>query len=248
MILFINACVRKESRTLPLAEFAAERMGGDVERVDLDSLPLVPFGKDMLEKREADIAAGDYSDAGYDLAKQFRNADAIVIAAPYWDLSFPSALKCYVEHVCVRGLTFEYGSDGMPVSLCRAKKLVYVSTSGGYMMSEDHGFGYVRQVFGAFFGVAEAMLFKAEGLDIFGADVDSISDKCRTEINNKLTVNGEENKMEEHEITIRIRTSGEKCEMTDAEIREWYLKHVGGLFNKEYGTPDIDVTVERKEI
>ena len=30
------------------------------------------------------------------------------IGAPYWDLSFPAALKIWVEHMYVRNLTFRY--------------------------------------------------------------------------------------------------------------------------------------------
>ncbi len=53
--------------------------------------------------------------------------------------------------------------------------------------------------------------------------------------------------MEEQKITIEITTSGEKCELTDAEIKKWYETKVSSLFNKEYGTPVISVKVERTE-
>ena len=33
----------------------------------------------------------------FDLAGQFAGADTIVIAAPFWDLSFPAALKQYMQ-------------------------------------------------------------------------------------------------------------------------------------------------------
>ncbi|MBP5230197.1 MAG: hypothetical protein ILO68_00550 [Clostridia bacterium] len=54
--------------------------------------------------------------------------------------------------------------------------------------------------------------------------------------------------MEEQIITITVRTKGEKCEMTDQEIRKWYEDGVAGLFNSAYGTPEISVHVERKQI
>jgi hypothetical protein len=53
--------------------------------------------------------------------------------------------------------------------------------------------------------------------------------------------------MEEQKITVTIKTRGEKCEMTDAEIEKWYLDNIAKLFNPEYGTPVIEVKVERKE-
>ena len=52
--------------------------------------------------------------------------------------------------------------------------------------------------------------------------------------------------MEEQTITITVKTKGDLCVMTDEEIREWYEKSIASLFNPEYGTPDISVTVERR--
>ena len=41
----------------------------------------------------------------FDLARQFARAEIIVMAAPYWDLSFQAALKQYLEQVNVVGIT-----------------------------------------------------------------------------------------------------------------------------------------------
>ena len=51
--------------------------------------------------------------------------------------------------------------------------------------------------------------------------------------------------MEEQTITIIIKTQGEKCEMTNEQIREWYETNIRGLFNPAYGTPEITLDVER---
>ena len=51
--------------------------------------------------------------------------------------------------------------------------------------------------------------------------------------------------MEEQIITITVKTNGDVCEMSDAQIREWYEKSIAGLFNPEYGTPEITVDVKR---
>ncbi|MBQ7193498.1 MAG: NAD(P)H-dependent oxidoreductase [Synergistaceae bacterium] len=104
----------------------------------------------------------------------FASADEIVIAAPYWDLSFPASLKNYVEAINVVGLTFGYGEDGRPYGLCRAKRLVYVTTAGGPILNEAYGYGYVRELAQGFYGIPEVVLVKAEGLDIVGADVEGI--------------------------------------------------------------------------
>lgn len=54
--------------------------------------------------------------------------------------------------------------------------------------------------------------------------------------------------MEEQIITVTIRTKGEKCEMSDEEIRTWYLSHIAGLFDPAYGTPEICVELKRKTV
>ena len=51
--------------------------------------------------------------------------------------------------------------------------------------------------------------------------------------------------MEEQTITIIIKTQGEKCEMTNEQIREWYETNIRRLFNPAYGTPEITIDVER---
>ena len=98
MVLLINACAREESRTLPLAEKAAKKISDDIVRLDLYEQGLLPVDRETLERREEFIARKD----------QFREAENVVIAAPFWDLSVPSVLKCYIEHLCVRDLVFSY--------------------------------------------------------------------------------------------------------------------------------------------
>lgn len=171
-ILFVNACIRPEdeSRTMKLARAVLDKLDGEKQELRLTSLGQKPLDAAGLEKRGADSKAKDFSDPVYDCAKQFAACDTVVIAAPYWDYCFPSVLKIYVESLCVGGLTFVYGSDGVPVSYCRAKKLIYVTTSGGYIGEFNYGFQYIKTVMGSFFGLEEFKFFAAEGLDIYGND------------------------------------------------------------------------------
>ena len=114
--------------------------------------------------------------------RQFASADTIVIAAPYWDLSFPATLKQYFEQINVIGVTFCYTEDGIPVGLCKARKLYYVMTAGGVFIPEEFGFGYVKALAERFYGIKECELIKAVGLDIVGADVEGILRKTALEI------------------------------------------------------------------
>lgn len=176
MILFVNACVRENSRTLSLAkDFISYYNNNEpVTEVNLQNAGLAPLDKSSLAAREAFIARNDYDDEIFAQARLLAKADKIVIAAPYWDLSFPSLLKVYIEQLCVMGLTFTYSADGMPVSLCRLRELVYITTAGGFIPEKNFGYDYVREVFTSFFGVKKCRCIKAEGLDIAGNDPDEI--------------------------------------------------------------------------
>jgi len=58
---------------------------------------------------------------------------------------------------------------------------------------------------------------------------------------------GRKASMEKQTVIITIQTEGETCEMTDAQIKEWYLSNVAKLFDPAYGTPHIEVALKREE-
>ena len=173
MILFINTCVRPESRTLRLAKKVLEniRNCGEIIEVRPNNKPL---DNSTLEYRTQLISKSNYEDPIFDDAKIFARADKIVIAAPYWDLSFPASLKNYIEAINITGLTFGYTNEGRPYGLCKAQELIYVTTAGGFITSGAYGYGYIKELAGTFYGIPEISCIKAEGLDIIGADVEDI--------------------------------------------------------------------------
>lgn len=178
MILYINACVRDQSRTRRLADKLIRNMDGEVERLDLADVSFPAADEAFLEKRDRLIASGAYDDPLFDMARQFAAADQIVIAAPFWDLSFPAVLKQYLEQINVLGITFLYTPEGLPKGLCRAKKLYYVMTAGGTYVPEEYGFGYVSTLARSFYGIGDVELIKAVGLDVVGADTEGILREC----------------------------------------------------------------------
>ena len=173
MTLYINCCAREESRTNRLARAVLQKLGGDFTELKLYEANLKPLDRDTMNKRTALIERGDYSDPMFDCAKQFASADTIVIAAPYWDLSFPATLKIYIENIYVTGIVSAYDESGMPVGLCKAKELYYVTTAGG-PYDPAYSYGYVESLAKSFFGIPVTHLVKAEMLDIVGNDAEEI--------------------------------------------------------------------------
>ena len=172
--LFVNACVRSASRTRRLADHLLEKLGDEVEELNLEREGLQPLNNEVLERKTELFNNGQFDDPYFKTARRFREADRIVIAAPYWDLSFPSMLKVFVENICCVGLTFAYDEHDEPYTLCKAKEFYYVTTAGGKMVEPDHGYEYIKSVFENFFGIKEGHLIKAEMLDIIGYDVEEI--------------------------------------------------------------------------
>ena len=177
-VLFINACVRPDSRTAELAHCLIDALSGDVTEIDLYKKNLLPIDGRGLEIR----SKHDYSREEFRYARQFADADIIVIATPFWDLSFPAVLKIYLENITVSGITFEYSQKGRPVGKCRAKKLYYITTSGGYIGENNYGFDYVKALSENFYGIKDVCFYSAQGLDIFGADISGIMEEAKKSI------------------------------------------------------------------
>lgn len=179
-VLFIDACVREQSRTRALAEAVLNRLSGTVTTVRLSEQNLTPMTERELLEREAKNRNLD--DPLFSYAKRFSEADCLVVAAPFWDLSFPSALKLYLEKICIGGITFRYGKNGAIESLCRADRLFYVTTAGGYIRDKNFGFNYVKALSETFFGISKVFFFSAEGLDIHGNKPDEILQNAKQRV------------------------------------------------------------------
>ena len=192
MILFINACVRNCSRTKRLADHLLRVLHENQDEQAVEELRLMDvvfpcIDQDFLTHRDALISAGRFDDPLFALARQFAVANTIVIAAPYWDLSFPAMLKQYFEQINVLGITFEY-LNGVPHGLCKGSRLYYVTTAGGMIYTDEYGFGYVKGLAQNFYGISDVIGFKAERLDIVGADVEGILAKTMKEMEGMVSV------------------------------------------------------------
>ena len=173
-ILYVNACVRKESRTRSLAEKLLAKLNRPFEEVRLEEIEFPISKEDYLDLRDLLVSKGDFQNELFALARQFSEAETIVIGAPYWDLSFPAMLKQYLERINVVGIAFKYTEEGVPIGLCKGKRLFYVTTGGGYFVPDEYGFGYVKALAQNFFGIQDVRKIEAVGLDIRGADVNAI--------------------------------------------------------------------------
>ncbi len=171
-LLFVDSCISQRgpaSRTAALASaflktVRARHPDWTVETVSQETLlALKPFSTAALDAREALARVGRFDAPEFDLARQFQSADGIVVAAPYWDLSYPAALRTYIEHISVVGLTYHYEADGCHGD-CRAGRLVYLTTGGDFEQADSVGVLHWRQLC-ALFGIPRFDAVFAGGLD-----------------------------------------------------------------------------------
>ena len=182
MILFVNAAFRDGSRTARLAQHYLEKCVGQITEIDLGEGKIRPLDRDTLKVYNDAVAQANYSGEMFQTAKQFAAAEEIVIAAPFWNFSLPAALHDYLELACTQGITFDLAGDGTYYSLCRAKKLVYITTAGGYIPEDDHAFGYIRDLCRVFWQIDQVEYYKADGLDIITNDPEAILQAARKQM------------------------------------------------------------------
>lgn len=182
-VLFINACMRgKDSNTLKLCqEYLSKKDKDMIEEVTLNELQLAPLTGEKAAYRMEKQAEKNWDDPIFEYAKQMAQADEIVIGTPYWDLSFPAALKTYLEYCCVCDITFHYTNEGRPEGLCKSKTMTYITTSGGFIADKNYGYDYLCGL-ADMLSLGKTRFISAEGLDIIGMDVEGQMEKARNAI------------------------------------------------------------------
>jgi FMN-dependent NADH-azoreductase len=170
--LFINGCIRENSRTLALARHLLTYYE-NIEEVDLSDIDIRPITKESFNKRGALLEEGKLDDPSFNLLHQFQEADTIIIAAPYYNFALPSSIKAYLDDVLISGITFGYDEYGNSKTMSKVSKVILVTSSGGAIY-KDNAFSYIYDLFNIFFQVKDIRQYKAENLDIINSNVDEI--------------------------------------------------------------------------
>ena len=133
-LIFIDACMRAGSRTRRIATPIIAELGMrySVETVDLTRNIYPVADNYTLEDRNQGVVPAE----DVDLAKRIAAADRIVIAAPFWEMSFPSALKVFFENMSLLGITFD-SNEKECYGLCKAEKVMYITSRGMNISTGD---------------------------------------------------------------------------------------------------------------
>lgn len=183
-LLYIDACIRdKESRTKRIAEPIIAELSNkyNVTKLVLNDLDLDIVQKDLLDKR----MKGEISPVVMNWAKQVRDADRIVIAAPFWDMSIPAALKVFFELCSIFNVTFK-SNDKTCYGNCNAEKMLYITTRGMDIATGDEleqATSYLKAL-SWLWGIGPLQVVAAQNMDYVSAEI--IEEKIATAITEGL--------------------------------------------------------------
>ncbi|MCL1804188.1 MAG: NAD(P)H-dependent oxidoreductase [Eubacteriaceae bacterium] len=190
-LLFVNSCVNRDwSRTQKLSDALLDiiKQGSEysVEEIVLENEGIKFLTSEDVTTIFQLIEDEEFENEIFHYAHQFKQADLVVIASPYWNASFPAIVKAYLEMISWPGITFKYGSNLKMVGLCKAEKLYFVTTRGGYIGDgNDLAFATFAEM-ATGLGVREVKCISADGLDIDTNDPEAIMAKAIAELPAKL--------------------------------------------------------------
>ncbi len=158
-ILYISANPKGENDSFSL-KLGREFLNKVKKRENIDVVELNLY-KENLSHVNMESLGKIFSQEENELSKyadEFTKFDKYIIAAPMWNLSIPSILKTYIDHITVAGKTFKYTENG-PVGLLKGKKLVHITARGGFYSegptnSFEMGDKYLRTIF-SFLGIED---------------------------------------------------------------------------------------------
>lgn len=156
--------MRPESRTHRIAEPLIKELekSYEIETISLEGSNYPCVDSNVLVDRNNGIVPEEYAQT----ARKIAEADRIVIAAPYWDMSFPSILKVFFENMSLFGITFD-SSNKECFGLCRCEKVLYITTRGMDIPTgspREQATPYLKAL-SSLWGLGEVITISAQNLD-----------------------------------------------------------------------------------
>ena len=125
-MIFINACMRdKDSRTLKLARSIIR--GQAAQEINISEI------EDLLPYTEKNNPTNTEIEKRFiHMAEKIASCDGLVIAAPFWDMSFPALLKVFLEKLSIQNVMFE--DNGKTCSgIAKCPYMFFITTRGMYI-------------------------------------------------------------------------------------------------------------------
>lgn len=163
-LMVIDACMHDGSRTRKIMEPVVAELSKrySIEKIVLeaDSYPVV--GKKILNERSSGYVPPEIVET----AKRIASAERLVIAAPFWDMSYPSALKVFFENMSLFNITFANNGKEF-TGLCKCEKVLYITTRGMNIKTGEaleQATPYIRAL-SRLWGLGELTVIAEENMD-----------------------------------------------------------------------------------
>lgn len=163
-LMVIDACMHEGSRTRKILEPVVAELSKrySVEKIVLeaDSYPVV--GKKILNERSSGYVPPEIVET----AKRIASAERLVIAAPFWDMSYPSAMKVFFENMSLFNITFANNGKEF-TGLCKCEKVLYITTRGMNIKTGEaleQATPYIRAL-SRLWGLGELTVIAEENMD-----------------------------------------------------------------------------------
>lgn len=175
-LIIIDSCMREESRTKVILDAARDVLSTryEIETINVNALALPPVTPDVLKER----MSGKVPEETVALAGRIASADRIVIAAPFWDMSFPAILKAFFENMSLYNVTFTDNGTTC-TGLCKCQKVMYITTRGMDIPtgdSRDQGSSYLKAI-SSLWGLGDVITVASWNLDYL--PVEKVAEKVR---------------------------------------------------------------------
>ena len=192
--LLLDDLLKQRSKTYPVDRVVVRdlaAMGAALPHVDgvFSNAIFVPPPQRSAEQQQS-LKLSD------ELIEELLAAQTIIIATPMYNLSIPSSLKAWIDHVVRPGLTFTYEA-GIQQGLLTGKKAILLCASGGVFSTgarttEDFQVPYLRQIL-RFMGITDVDVYRAEGL---AQDYEAAVKSAREHLNTSVSDSTHQSKKE----------------------------------------------------
>ena len=155
---------RSGSKTKRIADALIYRLSDkyEVDTIRLSEYDFPVVKNDILNERSNGYVPEEY----VQIARKIAAADRLVISAPFWDMSFPSALKVFLENMSLFNVTFA-SNEKECYGLCKAEKVLYITTRGMNIKTGDEmeqATPYIKAI-SKLWGLGELHVIAAENMD-----------------------------------------------------------------------------------
>lgn len=163
-LFYIDSCLRSGSKTKRIADALIYRLSDkyEVDTIRLSEYDFPVVKNDILNERSNGYVPEEY----VQIARKIAAADRLVISAPFWDMSFPSALKVFLENMSLFNVTFA-SNEKECYGLCKAEKVLYITTRGMNIKTGEEmeqATPYIKAI-SKLWGLGELHVIAAENMD-----------------------------------------------------------------------------------